>query len=51
MLVEIVQWGLWIVPKSAVGPINSIKNKLNSEIILIFHSYPNARVSSYPNEF
>ena len=32
MLVEIVQWDSWIVPKSAVGPMNSSKNKLNSKI-------------------
>ena len=29
------------MPKSAVRPINSSKNKLNSEIILIFHFNPN----------
>ena len=28
--------------KNAEGPMNSSKNKLNNEIILIFHSYPNA---------
>ena len=27
---------------SVEGPTNSSKNKLNNEIILIFHSYPNA---------
>ena len=32
MLVEIVQWDLWIVPKNAVGSMNSSKNKLNSKI-------------------
>ena len=30
--------------KSAVGPMNSRKNKLNSEIILIFNLYPNAHL-------
>ena len=30
--------------KSAVKPINNSKNKINSEIILIFHSSPNARI-------
>ena len=30
--------------KSAVGPMNSSENKLNSEIILIFHSHPNAHL-------
>ena len=30
------------MPKSAVGPMNSNKNKLNSEIIFIFHLNPNA---------
>ena len=30
--------------KSAVGPMNSNENKLNSEIILIFHSHPNAHL-------
>ena len=29
--------------KNAVKSINNSKNKLNNEIILIFHSYPNAR--------
>ena len=32
MLVEIVQWDPWIVPKSVVGPINNTKNKLNNKI-------------------
>ena len=32
MLVKIVQWDLWIVLKSTVGPMNSIKNKLNNKI-------------------
>ena len=32
MLVEIVQWDSWIVPKSAMGPMNNSKNKLNSKI-------------------
>ena len=32
MLVEIIQWNLWIVSKSAVGFMNSCKNKLNSKI-------------------
>jgi len=36
-LVEIVQWDPLIMPKSTVRPMNSSKNKLNSEIILIFH--------------
>ena len=30
------------MPKSAMEPINSSKNKLNSEIIFIFHSNSNA---------
>ena len=30
--------------KNEVGPINSSKNKLNSEIILIFNSNPNAHI-------
>ena len=29
------------MPKSTIELINSNKNKLNSKIILIFHSYPN----------
>jgi len=29
------------VPKSAVEPMNSIKNKLNSKIVLIFNPNPN----------
>ena len=41
-LVEIVQWGSWIVLKSVVRSINNNKNKLNSEIILIFNVNPNA---------
>ena len=32
MLVEIVQWDPWIVSKSAMKPMNSSKNKLNSQI-------------------
>ena len=32
MLVEIVQWDSWIVPKNVVGPINNTKNKLNNKI-------------------
>ena len=32
MLVEIVYWDPWIVSKSAMGPMNSCKNKLNSKI-------------------
>ena len=31
MLVEIVQWNSWIVPKSAMGLMNNSKNKLNSK--------------------
>ena len=31
MLVEIVQWDLWIVPKNIMKLINRIKNKLNSK--------------------
>ena len=27
--------------KSTVGPMNSNKNKMNSEIIFIFHWHPN----------
>ena len=34
------------MPKSAVEPMNSSKNKLNSEIILIFHLHPNAHLGS-----
>ena len=30
--------------KSAVGPMNSNKNKLNSEIVFIFHPNPNAHI-------
>ena len=30
--------------KSVVKPMNSSKNKLNSEIILIFHYYPNTHL-------
>ena len=30
------------MPKSAIVTMNSNKNKLNSEIILIFHPHPNA---------
>ena len=30
--------------KSAVRPMNSSKNKLNGEIILIFHSNPNVHL-------
>ena len=30
------------MPKNALGPMNSSKNKLNSEIILIFNPNPNA---------
>ena len=32
--------------KITVRPINSKKNKLNSEIILIYNSFPNARLTS-----
>ena len=32
--------------KSVVGPMNNIKNKLNSEIILIFYLHPNAHLES-----
>ena len=32
MLVETVQWDIWIVPKSAVRSMNSSKNKLNGKI-------------------
>ena len=34
------------MPKSAVRPINNSKNKLNSEIILIFNSNPNTHFES-----
>ena len=34
------------MPKSAVRPMNSSKNKLNSEIILIFHFNPNTLKSN-----
>ena len=30
------------MPKSAVEPMNNIKNKLNSKIVLIFNPNPNA---------
>ena len=32
------------MPKNAMKPINSSKNKLNSKIILIYNSIPNARL-------
>ena len=32
------------MPKSALGPINSSRNKLNSEIIFIYNSNPNAHL-------
>ena len=32
--------------KSAVKPINSSKNKLNSEIIYNFYCFPNANIES-----
>ena len=32
--------------KSAVGPINSSKNKLNGEIIYNFNCFPNAHLVS-----
>ena len=32
------------MPKSVVKPMNSNKNKLNNEIILIFHFNPNAHL-------
>ena len=32
------------MPKSAVKPINNTKNKLNSEIILIFPPNPNVHL-------
>ena len=31
-----------MVPKNTIWSINSSNNKLNSKIILIFYSYPNA---------
>ena len=34
------------MPKNAMGPINSSKNKLNSEIIFIFHLNSNAHYVS-----
>ena len=34
------------MPKSTIELINSNKNKLNSKIILIFHSYPNEHLGS-----
>ena len=30
--------------KSVIGPMNSNKNKLNSEIVFIFHPNPNAHI-------
>ena len=30
------------MPKSAVGPVNNSKNKLNSKIIFIYNPNPNA---------
>ena len=30
-VVEIVHWDQWIVPKNAMEPMNSSKNKLNSK--------------------
>ena len=36
--------GLINKSKSAMGPMNSSKNKLNSEIILIFNPNPNAHL-------
>ena len=41
-----VQYDPWIVPKSTAGPMNSSKNKLNSEIIFIFNLFPNAHLMS-----
>ena len=35
------------MPKSAVRPMNSSKNKLNNEIILIYNSFPNARLLEF----
>ena len=34
------------MPKSAVRPMNSSKNKLNCEIILIFNPNPNAHLGA-----
>ena len=31
----------WIIPKSAMGPMNSCKNKLNSKISWLFNLEPN----------
>ena len=39
------------MPKSAVEPINSSKNKLNSEIILIFNHNPNAHYKWKDTQF
>ena len=39
------------MPKSAVKPMNSSKNKLKSEIIFIFHSNPNTRLGSIWMQF
>ena len=38
------------IKKKTIGPINNSKNKLNSEIILIFHSYPNARIMEFSKQ-
>ena len=35
------------MPKNAVRLMNSSKNKINSEIIFIFHSNPNAHLLLY----
>ena len=36
-MAEIVHGDLWIISKSAIGPMNSTKNKLNSKINLLFN--------------
>ena len=41
MVVETVQWDSRIVPKSAMGPMNSNKNKLNSKKSWPFKLMPN----------
>ena len=42
---EIIQWDLWIVSKSAMEPMNSRKNKLNSKKKhCLFKPIPNAHL-------
>ena len=51
-LTKIVQSDSWIVPKSAMGPTNSSKNKPNSKIDWILNLESNAhldKISSLTN--